>query len=108
MLIEVLKKMVGREEGGGGPVRVEEADLCGDLFDHIDDLLDFPADGVLDGAGGWGEGCDLLCSDPPLLAGSDSGFSGPGSSLAADEDLAAAGLSVPVCALSRHRWLIIV
>lgn len=65
----------------------------GDLFDNIDDLLDFPEDADAGVLGGWGRGSALLCSGAFLPEESGSGFSGPDS--AAADDLGA-GLSIPV------------
>lgn len=79
---------------GDGMLEVVEDDLCGDFFDHIDDLLDFPVEDLdVAGAGDEQGGVDLLgAADlPPIPAGSPP-YSG---SLSTEDDLAA-GLAVPV------------
>lgn len=76
---------------------MEEID-CGNFFDHIDDLLDFPADdlegGVISG-GGDPDGFQSIWPPPTSdsLPGSASIFPGNNSNSASD---LSAELSVPV------------
>lgn len=92
-----------------------EMDVCGDFFDHIDDLLDFPNEDIGSGAGagtGAGDGLDGCWSTAPdLLSVSDSALSanvGGGSSrsqcLSVDDDIAAE-LSVSCEDIAQLEWL---
>lgn len=75
-----------------GPNFMDEID-CGSFFDHIDDLLDFPAEDVDAASLPAASNCNSFPSiwtESESLPGSDSVFSGNSSS-----DLSAE-LSVPV------------
>ncbi|KAG9445611.1 hypothetical protein H6P81_011739 [Aristolochia fimbriata] len=85
-----------------------DTDVCGDFFDHIDDLLDFSNEDIEGGGLGETHGSNALSTVIPDdgVNFSDSAFSGGhGSSLSTDDDLAA-GLSVPQCEdLDHLEWL---
>lgn len=85
----------------GGMLEEVDDDLCGDFFDHIDDLLDFPVEDLdVDGAGDeQGEVGLLGAADPPPISAGSPPFSG---SLSTEDDLAA-GLAVPV-SFHSHRY----
>lgn len=79
---------------------MEEEDICGDFFNHIDDLLDFPVES-LDIAGD----ADLLPAE--AQAGQDRLWVADGGAAASsppfsDDDLAA-GLAVPVSPAAASR-----
>lgn len=76
---------------------------CGNFFDHIDDLLDFPEDGE---SGFGGVNCDAFPSiwtnQSETLPGSDSVFSGNNSNSTSD---LSAELSVPYEDIVQLEWL---
>ncbi|XP_068665150.1 GATA transcription factor 8-like isoform X2 [Aristolochia californica] len=84
-----------------------DTDVCGDFFDHIDDLLDFSNEDIEGGVLGENHGSNALSTIVPDdgVNFSDSAFSGGhGSSLSTEDDLAA-GLSVPCEDLDHLEWL---
>ncbi|XP_058094486.1 GATA transcription factor 8-like [Magnolia sinica] len=104
---------------GPGSVDGADTDICGDFFDHIEDLLDFPNEeeivGIGGGVGDVGNGGFLEGSWPSvpeeLLPFSNSAFSGISSSTTTtstsqntEEDLAAE-LSVSCEDIAQLEWL---
>ncbi|XP_068652997.1 GATA transcription factor 8-like isoform X2 [Aristolochia californica] len=84
-----------------------DTDVCGDFFDHIDDLLDFSNVDIEAGVLGENHGSNALSTVVPDdgVNFSDSTLSsGHGSSLRTEDDLAA-GLSVPCEDLDQLEWL---
>ncbi|KAK9153475.1 hypothetical protein Sjap_000955 [Stephania japonica] len=53
-----------------------DLDFCGDFFEHIDDLLDFPSEEVEGGALGDSNGLQSACPAPDTLPDSGNVFSG--------------------------------
>lgn len=90
-----------------GPSFIDEID-CGNFFDHIDDLLDFPEDNNNNENGGVGGG---NCNDSfpsvwssDVFPGSDSVFSGGNNNSNSTSDLSAE-LSVPYEDIVQLEWL---
>ncbi|RWR96656.1 zinc finger protein [Cinnamomum micranthum f. kanehirae] len=87
-----------------------DTDVCGDLFDHIDDLLDFPNEEIGGGGGDVGgfEGCwptgsgALTASDSSFSAQADGG-STSSRSHSVEDDLAP--LPVPCEDIAELEWL---
>ncbi|OVA10125.1 zinc finger protein [Macleaya cordata] len=89
-----------------GPGFIDEMDLdiCGDFFDHIDDLLDFPSEDIEGGGGVVGGGdcnafLDIWSMPPPeSLVGPCSDFSNKSSDLPTE-------LPVPHEDIAQLEWL---
>ncbi|KAK6929187.1 Zinc finger, GATA-type [Dillenia turbinata] len=88
-----------------GPNFIDDID-CGNFFDHIDDLLDFPPEDLVEGGvidGGEGDGFNGVWPTPAEdLKGPTSVFSGNHSSSASD---LSAELSVPYEDIVQLEWL---
>ncbi|XP_077250719.1 GATA transcription factor 8-like [Tasmannia lanceolata] len=90
-----------------GPSFTEEidTDICGDFFDHIEDLLDFTNEEVEGLVGGDEDVLGPVWPAAPVPdSGTGSGFSGHGNSQNSEEDLSAE-LSVPCEDIAQLEWL---